>query len=156
MSVFFFPVKRLEFWVHAEKSESGSPFQTGNNSGHGKLRRGRYKHMYMIVQADFKMFDCKSFFISNLVHQRLQICFYITVENFVSVLCSPYNMVIQIIHRSSTVCKLFVISIHTNIITYSTPLINCRMQIKNAIHLGLKRPSFLAYLSKKDIVSAIS
>ena len=156
MSVFFFPVKRLEFWVHAEKSESGSPFQTGNNSGHGKLRRGRYKHMYMIVQADFKMFDCKSFFISNLVHQRLQICFYITVKNFVSVLCSPYNMVIQIIHRSSTVCKLFVISIHTNIITYSTPLINYRMQIKKAIHLGLKRPSSLAYFSKKDIVSAIS
>ena len=156
MSVFFFPVKRLEFWVHAEKPESRSSFQAGNNSGHGKLRRGRYKHMYMIVQANLEMFDCKTFFFSNLVHQRLQICFYITVKNFVSVLCSPYNMVIQIIHRSSTVCKLFVISIHTNIITYSTPLINCRMQIKNAIHLGLKRPSFLSYLSKKDIVSAIS
>ena len=148
MSVFFFPVKRLEFWVHAEKPESRSSFQAGNNSGHGKLRRGRYKHMYMIVQANLEMFDCKTFFFSNLVHQRLQICFYITVKNFVSVLCSPYNMVIQIIHRSSTVCKLFVISIHTNIITYSTPLINCRMQIKNAIHLGLKRPSFLANFSK--------
>ena len=148
MSVFFFPVKRLEFWVHAEKPESRSSFQAGKNSGHGKLRRGRYKHMYMIVQANLEMFDCKTFFFSNLVHQRLQICFYITVKNFVSVLCSPYNMVIQIIHRSSTVCKLFVISIHTNIITYSTPLINCRMQIKNAIHLGLKRPSFLANFSK--------
>ena len=138
MSVFFFPVKRLEFWVHAEKSESGSPFQTGNNSGHGKLRRGRYKHMYMIVQADFKMFDCKSFFISNLVHQRLQICFYITVENFVSVLCSPYNVVIQIIHTSSTVCKLFVMSIHTNIITYSVSFINYRMQVKKRFISALK------------------
>ena len=156
MSVFFFPVKRLEFWVHAEKSESGSPFQTGNNSSHRKLRRGRYKHMYLIVQADFKMFDCKSFFISNLVHQRLQICFYITVENFVSVLCSPYNVVIQVIHRSSTICKPFIMSVHVYIIQYTAYFINYRMQIKKAIHLGLKRPSFLAYFSKKDIVSAIS
>ena len=156
MSVFFFPVKRLEFWVHAEKPESRSSFQAGNNSGHGKLRRGRYKHMYMIVQANLEMFDCKTFFFSNLVHQRLQICFYITVENFVSVLCSPYNVVIQIIHRSSTVCKPFIMSVHVYIIQYTAYFINYRMQIKKAIHLGLKRPSFLAYFSKKDIVSAIS
>ena len=138
MSVFFFPVKRLEFWVHAEKSKSRSPFQAGNNSGHGKLRRGRHKHVYMIVQADLKMFDCKSFFFSNLVHQRLQVCFYIAVENFVSVLCSPYNMVIQIIHTSSTVCKLFVMSIHTNIITYSVSFINYRMQVKKRFISALK------------------
>ena len=138
MSVFFFPVKRLEFWVHAEKSKSRSPFQAGNNSGHGKLRRSRHKHVYMIVQADLKMYDCKSFFFSNLVHQRLQVCFYIAVENFVSVLCPPYNMVIQIIHTSSTVCKLFVMSIHTNIITYSVSFINYRMQIKKRFISALK------------------
>ena len=138
MSVFFFPVKRLEFWVHAEKSESGSAFQAGNNSGHGKLRRGRHKHVYMIVQADLKMFDCKSFFFSNLVHQRFQVCFYIAVENFVSVLCSPYNVVIQIIHTSSTVCKLLVMSIHTNIITYSVSFINYRMQVKKRFISALK------------------
>ena len=138
MSVFFFPVKRLEFWVHAEKSKSRSPFQAGNNSGHGKLRRSRHKHVYMIVQADLKMFDCKSFFFSNLVHQRLQVCFYIAVENFVSVLCSPYNVVIQIIHTSSTVCKLFVMSIHTNIITYSVSFINYRMQVKKRFISALK------------------
>ena len=47
-------------------------------------------------------------------------------------------MVIQIIHTSSTVCKLFVMSIHTNIITYSVSFINYRMQVKKRFISALK------------------
>ena len=54
---------------------------------------------------------------SLFLPQRFQIFLNLLSENFVSVLCSPYNMVIQVVHTCSTVCKSFIMSFHSYIIT---------------------------------------
>ena len=74
--------------------------------------------MYMIIRSDLQVRNSKSFLFRNVMHQLLEVSFYVTVKNSVSAFCPPHNMVVQIIHRCSTMCKPFIVSFHALIILY--------------------------------------
>ena len=149
MPVFLFPVELFQLRMPSEQAKGGCTFQTADDRRHRKLWRSRHQKMNMIVCSDLQMRYGKAFFRSDIVKHLFQLVFDISVKNFVPIFDSPYDMIVQIVHTSPTVCKFFIMPFHTNIIAHLNVSVVTVCTFFGAIHPGSEEPSFLAIPTKK-------
>ena len=99
--------------------------------------------MDMVIQTDFDMLDGETVFPGDIVKELFDLIFKSWRHPLVAILCSPNDVVVEVVDTCPTMCIFRIIYFHVFIIPYLVTLCN-----KNGRSSRLKKPSFLALTLK--------
>lgn len=98
----FTPVEVLQLRMSSEQPERTGSLEAFYDSCNGNLWRSRYQQMNMVVMPNLHTVDGKPILACDVFEDLLYFLFKLNGHPLVTVLASPYDMVVNVIYTSST------------------------------------------------------